>query len=412
VYALCQRAETLLVIQAVLVAGAALPLFFYARRHVGAWTACLLAYVYLLYPPVHGANLYDFHYLPIGVFFLWLSLYALDSRRPILTVVAVLFTLSVREDVAAGLAIVGAYLLLTGQRPRAGLVVGAIGLGFFALMKLVVMPRVLGGESSFISLFHDLVPAGENSFGGVLKTAIGNPGYTLHTLIERDKLLYLLQIFTPLAFLPLRRPIGLLCCALGFLFTLLSTGYAPLIQTSFQYTADWTTYLFMAMVGNLVWISRPLAVGDVKGPARRKAWLLTLVVSTLIGSYEFGAVFQRNTIRGGFGPYTFGTSPTDLEHRKAIHVILAEIPPRAKIVASEQLVPQVSNRADAYTLRVGTYDADYLLFSLPIYGDEQRNAFPLLQGNSFGVVDVREPYVLARRGAPTLRNAAVLARMR
>ncbi|HSZ83652.1 MAG TPA: DUF2079 domain-containing protein [Polyangia bacterium] len=412
VYAICQRAETLLVIQALFVGGAALPLYFYARRHVGAWTACLFAYVYLLYPPVHGANLYDFHYLPIGVFFLWLTLYALDNRRPVLTVFAVLLTLSVREDVAAGLIIVGAYLLLTGQRPRAGLVVATIGLVFFAVVKLIAMPRAIGGQSSFIFMFRDLVPAGEESFGGVLKTVFGNPGYTLHTLIERDKLYYLLQIFTPLAFLPLRRPVGLLCCMLGFLFTLLSTGYAPFIQTSFQYTANWTSYLFIAMIANLVWVSRPGAPGDTRGAARRKAWLVALAASTLIGSYEFGAVFQRNTIRGGFGPYTFGTSPTDLEHRKAIRVILAEIPPRAKIVASEQLVPQVSNRADAYTLRVGTYDAEYLLFSLPIFGDEQRNAFPLLQSNAFGVVDVQEPYVLARRGGPTMRNAAVLARMR
>ena len=101
----------------------------------------------------------------------------------------------------------------------------------------------------------------------------------------------------------------------------------------------------------------------------------------------------------------------DLVRRKAVHDLIAQVPKNAKIVSAETLVPQVSNRADAYTLRVGTYDADYLLFSLPIFGDEQRNAFPLLQGNSFGVVDVQEPYVLARRGGPTSRNAAVLARM-
>ncbi|HVR04006.1 MAG TPA: hypothetical protein VMT47_17860, partial [Polyangia bacterium] len=84
----------------------------------------------------------------------------------------------------------------------------------------------------------------------------------------------------------------------------------------------------------------------------------------------------------------------------------------AKIVASEILVPQVSNRPDAYTLRIGTYDAEYLLFGLPIGGYEQTNALPLLQNNTFGVVDVKEPFVLAKRGAPTTRNAAILARMR
>ena len=412
IYAIAPRAETMLIVQAVMVGAAAIPLFLYARRHLGAWTACLLAYTYLLYPPVHGANLYDFHYLPIGVFFLWLSLYALDARRPVLTVVTVVLTLLVREDVGAGLAIVGAYLLLTGQRPRAGLIVAAIGAGYFVALKMVIMPRVLGGDSSFLYMYQNLVPSGDNSFGGVLKTAIANPPFTLNTLLERDKLVYLLELFTPIAFLALRRPIGLLCCLPGVFFTLLSTGYAPLIQTSFQYTANWTTYLFMAMVGNLVWVGRPRAPGDTDGPARRKAWLVALAAATLVCSYQFGAIFQQNTVRGGFGLYTFGTSPADRGHRQALHALLAQVPPRAKIVATEMLVAHVSNRPDAYTMRIGVYDADYMLFPLPIGGDEQRNALAPLQNGSFGVIDVREPFVLARRGAPTARNAQILQRMR
>jgi uncharacterized membrane protein len=412
IYAIAPRAETMLIVQAVMVGAAAIPLFLYARRHLGGWAACLLAYVYLLYPPVHGANLYDFHYLPIGVFFLWLSLYALDARRPVLTVFAVVLTLMVREDVGAGLAIVGAYLLLTGQRPRAGLIVAVIGAGYFIALKLIIMPRVLNGDSSFLYMYQTLVPTGDSSFGGVLKTALANPTFTLNTLLERDKLVYLLELFTPIAFLALRRPIGLLCCLPGIFFTLLSTGYAPLIQTSFQYTANWTTYLFMAMVGNLVWVSRPRTPGDSDGPARRRAWLVALAAATLVCSYQFGAVLQQNTVRGGFGLYTFGASAQDRDRRQALLPLLAEVPPRAKIAATEMLVAQVSNRPDAYTMRFGVYDADYLLFALPITGDEQRNALPVLQNGSFGVVDVREPFVLARRGAPTTRNAQILQRMR
>ena len=412
VYAIRPRAETMLVIQAVLVGAAALPLFFYARRHIGAWTACLLAFVYLLYPPVHGANLYDFHYLPIGVFFLWLTLYALDARRPVLTVVAVVLTLAIREDVASGLAIIGAYFLLTGRRPRAGLVVAVISSVYFVLIKLVIMPHVLRGDSSFLSLYKDLIPTGDHSFAGVLKTAIANPTFTLNTLLERDKLIYLLEIFTPIAFFALRRPIGLLCCLPGTFFSLLSTGYPPLIQTSFQYTANWTTFLFMAMVGNLVWVGSPRTPDDTQGPARRRAWLVALASATLVCSYQFGAVFQQNTVRGGFGLYTFGASAQDRANRKALLPMLAEVPPRAKIASTETLVPQVSNRPDAYTLRFGVYDADYLMFQLPISGDEQRNALPVLENGSFGVIDVREPFVLARRGAPTDRNAAILQRMR
>jgi uncharacterized membrane protein len=417
IYAICPRAETLLIFQAVMVGAAAIPLFLHARRHLGAWTACLVAYVYLLYPPVHGANLYDFHYLPVGVFFLWLTLYAVDAGRPILGVVAVLLTLSVREDVSAGVALVGAYLLLSGRRPRAGLAMALLGVTYFTVMKLVVMPRFLGGEA-FVDAYKDLLPRGEKGFAGVLKTAIGNPGFTLNTLLDRDKLAYVLQLFVPLAFLPLRRSIGFLACVIGFFFTLLSTGYMPFIQTSFQYTADWTPYLFMATIGNLAWLGRPAdACSDAHAcersrSARRTAWLVALGAGTLVCSYQFGAFFQRNTIRGGFGPYVFGTTDADRARRTAVHELLALVPRYAKIVASETLVPQVSNRPDAYTLRFGLFDAEYMIFPLPMGGQEQHNVLAGLQNGSFGVLEIREPFVLAKRGAPTDKNAAVVGRLR
>jgi hypothetical protein len=139
---------------------------------------------------------------------------------------------------------------------------------------------------------------------------------------------------------------------------------------------------------------------------------VALAAGTLVCTYQFGAFIQRNTIRGGFGPYAFGSSPVDLARRHAIRAILARVPPRAKIVASEMLVAHVSNRPDAYTLRFGIYDADYLLFPLPLGGQELHNALPMVQGGAFGVVAVEEPFVLAQRGAPTEQNAAVLARMK
>ncbi|HEY2899156.1 MAG TPA: DUF2079 domain-containing protein, partial [Polyangia bacterium] len=72
-YFFAQRAETLLVLQAVVLGAAAIPLFLFARRHIEPWQACVVALCYLLYPPLHGSNLYDFHYLPLGSFFLWLT---------------------------------------------------------------------------------------------------------------------------------------------------------------------------------------------------------------------------------------------------------------------------------------------------------------------------------------------------
>jgi uncharacterized membrane protein len=410
-YALYQHAETLLILQAVMMALGALPLFLFARRHVGNPAAALIAVAYLCYPPLHGSGLYDFHYLPLGPFFLWMTLYALDARRNIMAAIFVVLTLSVREDVAAGLAIVGGLLLLTGLRPRAGLLVGAIGAAYFVLIKLIIMPHALKGSAAFVYMFQGLLPSGESSFGGVLKTVFGNPVFTMTSLLERDKLVYLLQILTPLAFFPLRRPIGLLCCVPGFFFTLLSTGYAPLIQTSFQYTANWTSYLFLACVVNLVWVTRTPDPAAPSTRPRRVAWMVAIATGIILTTSQYGAFVQQEYVRGGFGYYHFKVTPTDAVRRKAVYELIKLVPPRAKIVASENLVPQVSNRPDAYTLRMGLFDADYLLFEAPRGGEEGTFIRSAFNNENFGVVAFKDPFVLAKRGYPRTLNESLRYRI-
>ena len=253
--------RTLLVYQSAVIGGAALPLYAFARRHVGDWTACLLSILLLLYAPLHGSNLYDFHYLPFAPFFLWWCLWALESRRNVMATIAVILTLANREDMSALLMVVGIYLVLTGERPRAGLLVTMIGAVYFVVVKLILMPHFLNGYPAYINQYEGLLPEGDNGFGGVLKTVFANPAFTMTNLLERDKLVYLLEIVVPLAFFPWRRPIGLLCAVPGFMFTMLATHYPPLIQISFQYTAYWTSFLFIAVVANLAWIRRAEAAG-------------------------------------------------------------------------------------------------------------------------------------------------------
>ena len=55
---------------------------------------------------------------------------------------------------------------------------------------------------------------------GILATIAGNPGYTLSRLLQTEKVVYLLQIITPFAFLPWRRGIGFVFCLPGVLMTL------------------------------------------------------------------------------------------------------------------------------------------------------------------------------------------------
>jgi uncharacterized membrane protein len=410
-YALAPGAGTLLFIQSLMIGVAAIPLFLFARRHLGPWAACLIAVLYLLYPPNHGANLYEFHYIPFGAFFLWMTLFLFESRRDRLGIVFTILAMSVREDIGGmGVCILGAYLLISGSRPRVGLTLAIAGGLQFCLLKLVFMPLVLGGES-FITFYKDLEPIGQQNFGGVIKTVFGNPFYTLHTLIERDKLLYMLQYLVPLAFLPLKRPIIILLIVPGFLFTVLSTGYAPLIQTTFQYTFYWTVFLFIGLVGVLDRKNSP-QLSDAEHTVRKRAALFAMACAMIPVSYQSGAIFQRNTAKGGFSMYNFDTTARDLEDRKNFAEIVKLIPKRGTVSASDNLVPQISARPVAYTLRFSIFDAEYLLFfSDPgrIDSLERAKVTDALMAGEFGVMDVRPPFAVAKRGYATTLNDRVLS---
>jgi uncharacterized membrane protein len=410
-YALAPRAETLLVVQAFLMGGAAIPLYLYASRHLPKWTSVLVALAYLAYPPLHGANLYDFHYLPLGVLFLWLTLYAVEANKRALAVTSIVLALSVREDVAACLSVVGLFLLLRGTAPRAGAAIAAIGGASFLLLKMVIMPMVSGGDASFLNQYEGLLPEGEHSYAGVLKTALANPAFTANIVLTQDKVTYLLEVFTPLFFLPLRRPIAFLLVAPGFFFTLLATHYLPLNLPSFQYTTYWTAFAFIGVVVTLEHAAEARHAGDSSGPIRVRALSIGLAVSILTCTFLDGAILHRTDVRGGFGRFDLTTSEIDAENRRNLAVLIAEIPPDAKVVASERLVPHLSNRDFAYSLRHATFDADWLLFESPLHDGEREHCSTALREEGFGVVDVRGTMALAKRGAPTERNDGVLRQL-
>ena len=417
VYALYQHPETLLVLQSVICGAAAIPLFLLARRQLGTPVAGVLALVYLLYAPLHGAHLYDFHFLTLVPLFVWATVYALLSRRDGLAVFLVVLTMSVREDVSLGLGAFGAYLLLSGLRPRVGATLLAACAAYFLVMKFVIMPPE-GNRSSFVFFYEGLLASGAKDFEGVLKTLVTNPGFVLKTLLFEKKLIYALQIFVPLLLLPLRRPFGWLLLAPAFVLTLLSqmkSGPAvALVSISFQYTAQWTPYVFIGTIFALHHLGQPLYLGDRSGALRRGAALIALSFASLAVSYQFGAILQRNTARAGFDDFVFGTTSEDLARREARAALVAQIPRDARVSASERELPHVANRAFAYTLRSGVYDADYILFA---YGlswtrpDDMAPVRQVLSTKEFGVVEEREPFVLLRRGAPPDRNSELLRKI-
>jgi uncharacterized membrane protein len=404
-YAIYQKPETLLVLQATLAGFAAIPIYLIAKRRLDSRLGGFcLAIAYLLYAPLHSPIFYDFHFFTTAPFFVTWVLYFFETNRRAWLVVSWIVALLLREEISAGLSMAALLYLFSGKRVRWALIGGLLSAVYFVLVKFWIMPmhRSAGPDAqTFVWVFVGLLPPGETSYAGVLQTVVINPLYTLMTLLEFDKLTYILMLFGPVLLLPLRHRLTWMLFLPGALFTLLSTGYKPVIQPSFQYTSNFNQYLFFAAavaIGALA--TRP------DGRVLKASALAALLLTSTVFSFQNGAIFQRNSFRGGFGQVSFSWTKADAKRLAQLRELIAMIPKDASVAATEMEAPHVTGRENCYTIRFFTYDADYLLANLDevSWGTSLTNMRAAIQTKRYGFVASRGRFGLWSRKASHKRD--------
>jgi len=405
-YALHPGPETMLVAQAVLLGFAAVPLYLFAATQLSRPMAAVVAVAYLLFPPLHGPNFYDFHWLTLTPFFHFWLFYAIATRRRWLTVVMMVFLYSLREDVAVDLIGLGLFLVLTRIRPRLGLIMTVVSAVWFAVDRGVIMP--LAGSWYFQNHYSGLFADGESSFGSVIKTILSNPLFFVTSFMSQGKLEYVLHMVVPLALLPLRRLSFILLFLSAMFFTIWTTGASPMSTISFQYTSHWTPFLFLAAVLALVVMGR-----QPFGRQTQMAALCTMAVVMLADSYCFGAVLQHRTFVGGFSRIEFKMSDADRRRYADLQALVAMIPPGASVAATEHEAPHISTRLDALPMRIKPpKPVDYLLIGRSHVGDLSRAALDatLADPNEYGLVAQRDNELfLFKRGHVSPETASARA---
>src|ERR1019366_8656312 len=100
-YRLFPEPQGLLVLQTLLLAGPAVPIYLLARKYIkSTLIATSLVATYLLNPLLQQGNLDQFHPEAFQVLFISLAIYAAIERRSVLLVVMVVLSLIVKEDAA------------------------------------------------------------------------------------------------------------------------------------------------------------------------------------------------------------------------------------------------------------------------------------------------------------------------
>jgi uncharacterized membrane protein len=227
--------------------------------------------------------------------------------------------------------------------------------------------------------------------------------YVLSTLLTPEKLVYALQIFVPLALLPLRSSRYSFLLFPGFFVSLLSTGYLPTVQIRYQYSTHFTPYVF---IGAVLVLER---LGEVVGGRAKLAAAVAFVAGTFFTTNQYGALQQRNFFSGGH-KIEFEMSEAERAHYRDLVEIVATIPPDATLAATETDGPHAARRHELYTLKYDAHDAEYLLYSLRglDIGDARKIVQKALREKKYGLFAQRPGIVVLRRGAPADRNGELL----
>jgi uncharacterized membrane protein len=341
VYALLPATETMLVLQTIALGAAAWPLFLLARRILGSEPqALVVALIWLTHPAVGGANFYDYHPVAFApVILLTALVFWVDGRwRPCSVAIALLLT--VKEEMAVVVALLGLATIAGGRR-RAGIVLIAVGAAAYLVLQHLVIPHFAGGAHSYAWYYEEMIPAGEGP-RGLLTTVLVNPLHALRLAATPDRLLFVFQMFAPLAFLTFATARGWLLTSYGLAATLLASR-PPLHQIGFQYAL---TLLALGFAGALLALQR-------LAPGMRRRALTAAVMLAVVTCYHYGMIWPRHHFTGGFHAIDFDYDAAERARYDELRGLVARIPADARVVASEELVPHVARRREVETLRYG-----------------------------------------------------------
>ncbi|MDO8560141.1 MAG: DUF2079 domain-containing protein [bacterium] len=321
-YALWPGPAVLLALQALALGSAVIPLYRLASRWTGKTPAHVICGVYLLYPPLHWLNLFDFHEVAFAIPLLLWAVDLADQDRRRWAAVVLALAAGTAENIVLVAAAVGLFWLLT-KRPRwFGATVTAACLAYFLLVANVVMPA-LGGKIYRLDRYANL---GGNA-GEILATVLTDPALVATTVTRPEKISYLAGLLVPLAGFSLLAPAALVLAIPGLAMNLL-TDYAPQFSGRYQYDAVLIPGLLVAAISGLRLVTK-------KFPAR------TLLILLVLGGASLGGFLWWSPL--GLRAYPWTQLRTD-RRSEIFAQLLEKIPPDASIAAATNLVPHLTHR--------------------------------------------------------------------
>ncbi len=425
-YLIVSGPKTLLVLQTLVVASGAFPAFWLARLRLRNELAAVgIAILYLLYPALQQAEIFDFHAVTMTGALLLFTLYFMYTRRtPWLFVFAIL-SMACKEEIPVVIAMFGLWSIIFQQRWRSGLALVGLSIAWIGTALLIY---------HFISpTGHPLLSSRYSYLGSspsqIISYFLRHPRAVISQhLLEPTHRQYLRILLAPAGYLPLLAPWILVLAFPSIALNLLSSDRNQYLGV-YQYNAEIVPVLIFATIEAIVlitWVARWLVkymrerqvqqaqYGEADQaehiqpalpvrPAIR--WVQPALLFLLVGFTLFAVVHQDFTY--GALPFSRAFSwPNVSPHDQVAEHIIPMIRPSASISAQTGLVPHLSERSHIYLFPYADDTADYIFLDItgdtypfypPSYTIEVKKV--LLSGH-YGVVVAQDGYLLLKRGLP------------
>jgi uncharacterized membrane protein len=336
--------EGLLVVQAVVLAAAAIPLYAAVRvAGAGCRGAGALAGAYLLGLGAARAVSFDFHIEAFAPLFAFTALWGLARRQRVIFVVAGLLILTLKED-GALLTLALCWIAWFAFRERASAPVAVAAMIYGLVATSVIIPHFRGAD---LNPFAERYGYLGDSPTEVLRSVVAHPNLVLPQLARPEAIQAVAIVLASSALLPLLVPRLLPPLAVVTLLPLLSKEPAQGSLDLHYLLVPSTVAMLVAVVAvrDRMWEGRPLTLGPswaANGFARhvRRVWPSVLLgVSALLW-------LLRSPLPPSFAA---DLERFDVDHHAAVaQEFVREVPSDAIVSAQWPFVPHLSERRKVY----------------------------------------------------------------
>ena len=387
-YAIYPSPENLLVMQTVILALGALPIYWITKNKLGKTFGFLIALIYLCSPLVLSVNLNDFHLEAFTSTFFLFSLFYLDRERWSGFMVFMILAFSTIEFAPIIGIFVALYAFILNKKGKFAYPQKAKKYIVFTVLISILWLILAFGIKAIVNPTTSPLPS---PFHSILQ----NPTGILYTITNDlgAKLFYIILIFAPLAFLPILAPTPLIMLIPWIGASLLST-YPFYYSIYYQYQGFVIPFIFIALIKSIERINFKDA---------RKIFGVLFVATILFSMLIFSSPER---------PWNYKL-PIQDEHTQALNKILSFVPSNASILTENDLFPHVSGRVEAYMYLPQDSDIspDYILVDIGSkwYTWQQSEAFgdrstpslyteKVLKDGSYGVFASEDGIILLKKG--------------